>query len=119
MTGLAQTKGQPVMADIQDITLPHLEDTYSKMESMIRHFNVIYRGERIPAGEAYGYTEGANGELGFYLVSEGVGKPQRCHVHPPCFSVMQSYKEIIQGLLLADAVITFSSYNIIAGELER
>ncbi len=119
LKGLAKTKGQPVMADIQDMTLPPLEDTYSKMESMIRHFNIIYRGERIPAGEAYLYTEGANGELGFYLVSDGGGKPHRCHVHPPCFSVMQSYTDIVKGSLLADAVIVFSSYNIIAGELER
>ncbi|MCB9638963.1 MAG: NADH-quinone oxidoreductase subunit D [Myxococcales bacterium] len=119
LKGLAKTQGEPVMADIQDITLPSLDDTYTKMESMIRHFNIIYRGERVPKGESYFYAEGANGELGFYLVSDGGGKPFRCHVHPPCFSVMQTYTDIVKGCLLADAVIVFSSYNIIAGELER
>jgi NADH-quinone oxidoreductase subunit C/D len=116
---LKLTNGQPTMADVQDITLPPIEDTYSKMEEMIRHFNIVYRGERVPTGEAYGYTEGANGELGFYLVSRGKGQPQRVHVHPPCFSVLQTLSSTIRGLVVADLVATFSSYNIIAGELDR
>lgn len=116
---LKATEGQPVIADIPDITLPPIEATYTEMEAMIRHFNIIYRGERIPAGEAYSYTESANGELGFYMVSDGTGKPHRVHLHPPCFSAMQTYTHTIKGLMLADAVVVFSSYNIIAGELDR
>ena len=119
LKGLKETEGQPVRADVPDITLPDQEETYSEMEAMIRHFNIIYRGEKIPAGEAYGYSEAANGELGFYLVSSGEGKPHRVHVHPPCFSVMQTYPETVVGHLIADAVVIFSSYNIIAGELDR
>lgn len=119
LEGLEATEGQPVAADVQDITLPPLEDTYTEMEAMIRHFNIVYRGERIPKGESYGYTESSNGELGFYMVSDGSGRPQRVHLHPPCFSILQTFSETIKGSMLPDAVVVFGSYNIIAGELDR
>ncbi len=109
----------PLMADVPNITYPPEGKNYSQMEDLIRHFNIIYRGERIPKGEVYSYTESPNGELGFYMVSDGTGSPQRIHVHPPSFSVLQSYIPVIRGLMLADAVVVFSSYNIIAGELDR
>jgi NADH-quinone oxidoreductase subunit D len=72
----------------------------------------------IQKGEVYHAVEGGNGELGFYLVSDGGRKPYRLHFRRPCFIYYQAYPEMIKGSLLSDAIITLSSLNVIAGELD-
>jgi NADH:ubiquinone oxidoreductase subunit D len=89
------------------------------MESLIWHFKLIYDGIKVPAGETYFATEGANGELGYYLVSDGGGAPYRIKVRPPCFAIFQAYPQMLEGHLVADAIAILSSLNIIAGELDR
>jgi len=116
---LRKTRGTPILADVRDITLPTKRKAYTSMEAMIRHYNVVTCGERIPDGEAYGYVEGANGELGFYLVSDGAGHPQRCHVRSPSLANLQAFVSMVRGSQLADAVATFGSLNIVSGELDR
>jgi NADH-quinone oxidoreductase subunit D len=64
-------------------------------------------------------VEGANGELGFYLVSDGAGKPYRVRVRPPCFAIMSALSQLLVGDLVADIVPTFGSVNMIGGELDR
>ena len=71
------------------------------------------------SGEVYGYVEGGNGELGFYLVSDGRGGPYRCHVRPPCFALMQGLHLMVEGGMLADIIPTFDSINMIGGEIDR
>ena len=89
------------------------------MESLIWHFKLIMEGMKVPAGEVYGFTEGANGELGFYIVSDGGGKPYRIKVRPPCFAIFQAYPHMLEGQMVADAVAILGSMNVIAGELDR
>jgi NADH:ubiquinone oxidoreductase subunit D len=89
------------------------------MESLIWHFKLIMEGIKVPAGEKYGYTEAANGELGYYIVSDGGGKPYRIKVRPPCFAIFQAFPHILEGHMVADTVAIMSSLNIIAGELDR
>jgi NADH-quinone oxidoreductase subunit D len=72
----------------------------------------------IPAGELYSAVEGGNGELGFYLISDGGRTPYRLHFRRPCFIYYQAFTELIKGGMLSDAVITMSSLNIIAGEMD-
>ena len=74
---------------------------------------------KVPRGESYGYTEGANGELGYYIVSDGGGSPYRIKVRPPCFAIFQAYEKLIPGHMVPDAVAIMSSLNVIAGELDR
>ena len=76
-------------------------------------------GTKVPAGEAYGFGEGANGELGFFCVSDGSGQPYRMKVRPPCFPIFSAYPEMVKGLMIPDAVAILGSINIIAGELDR
>ena len=76
-------------------------------------------GINVPAGEVYSYTEAGNGELGFYLVSVGEGRPYKCRVRPPCWSFMQAVHELIEGWQIADIVPTFGSVNMIGGECDR
>jgi NADH-quinone oxidoreductase subunit D len=109
----------PYHADIPEIYLPEKKDVYSNMEAMIHHFKIIMHGMRPPVGEVYQAVEAPNGELGFYCVSEGGHNPYRLHFRSPCLYFFQSMEEILKGGLLADAVITLSSINVIAGELER
>jgi NADH:ubiquinone oxidoreductase subunit D len=85
----------------------------------MNQFKLISEGIKVPAGEAYGYGEGANGELGFYCVSDGTGQPHRLKVRPPCFPIFSAFDEIIEGLMIADAIAILGSINIIAGELDR
>jgi len=109
----------PVMADRPDTCLPAQHEVYGSIEGMIRHFKILTDGIRVPAGEAYSYTEAANGELGFYAVSDGGSKPWRIKVRPPCFAVYQAYPKLIEDHMVADAVAVIGSLNVIAGELDR
>lgn len=105
-------------ADVPAYYLPDKKDVYTKMEALIYHFKIIMGETAIPAGEIYSAVEGANGELGFYLISDGGRTPYRLHFRRPCFIYYQAYPELIQGGMLSDAVITMSSLNLIAGELD-
>jgi NADH:ubiquinone oxidoreductase subunit D len=89
------------------------------MESMIYHFKLIMDGIQVPAGEAYGMVEGANGELGFYIVSDGSGKPYRNRCRGPCFPIFSTVPRLIHGGSVSDAIVSLGGLNIIAGELER
>jgi len=105
-------------ADIPDFYLPEKADVYSKMEALIYHFKIVMGETEVPVGEVYHSVEGGNGELGFYLLSDGGRTPYRLHFRRPCFIYYQAYPEIVKGMMLSDAVITMSSLNLIAGEID-
>jgi NADH-quinone oxidoreductase subunit C/D len=116
---LARLEPGPVVVDNHNVALPPKEQVYTEMESLIWHFKLIMEGMKVPAGERYGFTEGANGELGYYIVSDGGGRPYRIKVRPPCFAVFQAYPHILEGHMVPDAIAILGSLNIIAGELDR
>lgn len=105
-------------ADVPAYYLPDKEDVYTKMEALIYHFKIIMGEVEILPGELYNAVEGANGELGFYLVSDGGRNPYRLHFRRPCFIYYQAYPELVKGAMLSDAIICLSSLNLIAGELD-
>ena len=105
-------------AEVPDFYLPPKEDVYSQMEALIYHFKIVMGETEIPKGEVYHSIEGANGELGFYLVSDGGRSPYRLHFRRPCFIYYQAYPEMVKGQLISDAVVTMSSLNLIAGEMD-
>jgi NADH-quinone oxidoreductase subunit D len=105
-------------ADIPEYYLPAKEDVYTKMEALIWHFKIIMGETVMPDGELYHSVEGANGELGFYLISDGGRAPYRLHFRRPCFIYYQAYSELTKGSMLSDAIITMSSLNLIAGEMD-
>lgn len=109
----------PYIVDDPHVALPPKEACYNQMEAMIYHFKLIMDGIQVPAGEIYSAVEGANGELGFYAISDGSAKPYRLKCRPPCFPIFSSFSELIQGGTLSDAVISLGGLNVIAGELER
>ncbi len=98
--------------------IPPKEDVYTKMEALIWHFKMIMGEIDAPAGEVYHSVEGGNGEVGYYLISDGGRSPYRLHFRRPCFIYYQAYPEIVRNGLLSDAVVTLSSLNVIAGELD-
>jgi NADH-quinone oxidoreductase subunit C/D len=101
------------------IVLPEKKDVYGNIEGLMNHFMLVIKGLRPPVGEVYDYTEAANGELGFYLVSNGSANPYRLKVRPPCFAIYQSFPESITGGLVADVISILGTMNLIAGELDR
>jgi NADH-quinone oxidoreductase subunit D len=105
-------------ADVPDWVLPPKEEVYNDMEALIYHFKVVMGEVEVPVGEIYHCVEGGNGELGFYIVSDGGRTPYRVHFRRPCFIYYQAYPEIIKGGMLSDAILTMSSMNVIAGELD-
>jgi NADH-quinone oxidoreductase subunit D len=105
-------------ADIPEFYLPPKDDVYNKMEALIYHFKIVMGETDVPKGEVYHSVEGGNGELGFYLVSDGGRTPYRLHFRRPCFIYYQAYAEMIKGSMLSDAILTMSSMNVIAGELD-
>jgi NADH-quinone oxidoreductase subunit C/D len=111
-------EGPHITAD-PHVALPPKEACYTQMEAMIYHFKLIMDGIQVPEGEAYSMVEGANGELGFYAVSDGTSKPYRLRCRPPCFPIFSTFSRLIQGGSLSDAIVSLGGLNIIAGELER
>lgn len=108
----------PFQVDDYHYVLPPKNEVYEKMEQLIYHFKIVMHGIKIPPGEFYSCTEVANGEFGFHIVSDGKEKPYRVHVRRPCFWYYQAFPELVEGGLLADAIATMSSLNVIAGELD-
>ena len=112
------TDAEVYHADVPEYYLPKKEDVYTKMEALIWHFKIIMGEIDLPKGQIYNAVEGGNGELGFYLVSDGGRTPFRLHFRRPCFIYYQAFEELIKGGMLSDAVVTMSSLNLIAGELD-
>ena len=103
----------------KDIVLPDKKDVYGNIEGLMNHFMLVIKGLKPSKGDIYDATEAANGELGFYLVSDGGAKPYRLKVRPPCFAIYQSFAKAIEGRLLSDVIAILGSMNVIAGELDR
>jgi NADH-quinone oxidoreductase subunit D len=114
-----QIPGGPVCIDDPRIILPSKDAVYNSIEGMISHFKIIVDGVKVPPGEIYSYTEGGNGELGFYIVSDGTGRPYKCRVRGPCFMITGALSEMIVNRPIADIVPTFDMMNMIGGECDR
>ncbi|OYU95227.1 MAG: NADH dehydrogenase subunit D [Bacteroidetes bacterium B1(2017)] len=105
-------------AEVPEFYLPPKQEVYSNMEALIWHFKIVMGEGEVPVGEVYNSVEGGNGELGFYLVSDGGRAAYRLHFRRPSFIYYQAYPEMIKGSTLSDAIVTMSSMNVIAGELD-
>lgn len=116
---LANIPSGPVKIDDPSISLPDKQDVYGNIEGLMNQFMMVIYGVKPPPGEIYCAHEGGNGELGFYVVSDGTGRPYRVKCRPPCFALFQAFSEMVEGGQLADAVAALGSINIIAGELDR
>ena len=101
------------------VMLPPKRDVYTTIEGTIQHFKIVMEGIKLPAGEAYSYTEAGNGELGFYLVSDGSGTPYRVRMRPPCFFTTAGVERMIVGQMISDVVPCFGSVNMVGGECDR
>lgn len=101
------------------IVLPSKKDVYETIEGAMNQFKLTFEGIKVPKGEHYSFIEAANGELGFFIVSDGSGRPYKVKCRPPCFYALSAYSKIIEGTMLADSVITMASMNFIAGEFDR
>lgn len=108
----------PFHATVPEFYLPPKEEVYNNMEALIYHFKIVMGETDVPKGEVYHCVEGGNGELGFYLISDGGRTPFRLQFRRPCFIYYQAYPEMIKGSMLSDAILTMSSMNVIAGELD-
>ncbi|HTB76214.1 MAG TPA: NADH-quinone oxidoreductase subunit D [Polyangiaceae bacterium] len=109
----------PINCDDPRVVLPDKMDVYTTIEATIQHFKLIMEGAKIPPGEVYSYTEGGNGELGYYLVSDGSGTPYRVRIRPPCFQITGGLHRLIEGRMLSDIVPTFGALNMIGGECDH
>jgi NADH-quinone oxidoreductase subunit D len=109
----------PINVDDPRIVLPEKQDVYTTIEATIQHFKIVMEGIKVPAGEVYSYTEGGNGELGFYIVSDGSGTPYRMRIRPPCFAVVAGLEQLVVGGMIPDVVPTFGSLNMIGGECDH
>lgn len=114
-----QIEPGPFMIDDPRCSLPPKKDTYNTIESMIRHFKHVMDGVKIPAGETYTFVEGGNGELGFFLVADGTGRPYKAYVRSPSFVHLSTAAQIMNGHLIADIVPIFGMINMIGGECDK
>ena len=111
--------GPKIMVDDTRVRLPEKDRVHTAIEELMNHFKIIIEGVQVPKGEAYAYQEGANGELGFYVVSDGGGKPLKIRCRPPSFIHTSTLQQLVEGGMVADIVPTFGSINMIGGECDR
>jgi NADH-quinone oxidoreductase subunit D len=116
---LRQMPAGPVSITDPTIVLPQKKDVYGNIEGLMAHFKLVIEGIKVPVGEVYFAGEGANGEVGFYLASDGSGRPYRVRVRPPCFYGMSSVERMVTGHAIADLVAIFGMVNMIGGECDR
>lgn len=109
----------PLMTSDPRVCLPPKNEVYETIEGLIRHFELVMYDIQVPEGEFYYAVEAANGELGFYIVSDGTGKPYRFRIRAPCFAIYQAFPYLVKGMKVADLIAVLGSLNIIAGELDR
>ena len=121
LEGSGRAQYPSIATEEKRVFLPPKEDTYGNIEGLMQQFKLVMfgHGVRPPKGEVYFPVEGANGELGFYVMSDGAGSPYRVRVRPPCFAIMSALHKILTGDMIADMVPTFGSVNMIGGELDR
>ncbi|MBM3285663.1 MAG: hypothetical protein FJY81_07295, partial [Candidatus Aminicenantes bacterium] len=121
LEGSEKTLTRGILAAEQGCAVPPKEDTYTTIEGLISHFKFFMRGHGIrpPRGEVYFSVEGGNGELGYYIVSDGSDRPYRLHLRAPCFHIVSALEFLIKGRYVADVIPTFGSMNMIGGELDR
>ncbi len=108
-----------VKADAPKVVLPDREKMKTQMESLIYHFKIVTEGFAVPAGQVYQAVEGAHGEIGYYVVSDGTAKPYRVHMRYPGFATLQALQTMCEGRLLADVVAVIGSIDIVLGEIDR
>lgn len=116
---LREIPAGPIMIDDPRVTLPPKQEAYNTIEAMIRHFKHIMDGIRVPPGEAYAWVEGGNGELGFFVVSDGTGRPWKCYCRSPSFINLSTISRTIHGHLISDIVPIFGMINMIGGECDK
>ena len=116
---LKQIPPGPIIVDDWRIALPPKAEVYGTIEGVIAQFKLVMEGVPVPAGEVYDSTEAANGELGWYLVSDGSGRPYKVHVRAPGFAILSGVPRMIEGRMLADLIPTFDTINMIGGEVEQ
>jgi NADH-quinone oxidoreductase subunit D len=116
---MATLPGGPVSIEDPTIVLPAKQEVYENIEGLMSHFKLVIEGIKVPAGEIYFAGEGANGELGYFIVSDGSGRPYRVRVRPPCFYGMGALAHMVRGYAIADLVTTFGMVNMIGGECDR
>jgi len=116
---LQQIPSGPIILDDWRIALPPKPEVYGTIEGVISHFKLVMEGIQVPAGEVYDSTEAANGELGWYMVSDGGGRPYKVHVRAPGYPILSAVPSIIKGKMLADLIPTFDTINMIGGEVEQ
>ncbi|TMA54643.1 MAG: NADH-quinone oxidoreductase subunit D [Deltaproteobacteria bacterium] len=116
---LAEIPDGPIMVNDPRFVLPPKPEVYGSIEGLMNHFKLVIEGQKVPPGEVYVATEGGNGELGFYLVSDGSGRPYRVRVRPPSFYSMGAVGEMLRGYMVADIIPTFGQINMIGGECDH
>lgn len=109
----------PVMVEDPRVAVPPKAETYNTIEAMMRHFKHIMDGIRVPPGQSYSCTEGGNGELGFFLVADGTGRPYKCYVRSPSLINLQTVSDTVKGGLISDIVPIFGMINMIGGECDK
>jgi len=108
-----------IKADAPKVVLPDREKMKTQMESLIYHFKIVTEGFAVPAGQVYQAVEGAHGEMGYYVVSDGTAKPYRVHMRYPGFATLQALQAMCEGRLIADVVAVIGSIDIVLGEIDR
>ncbi|MCB0317999.1 MAG: NADH-quinone oxidoreductase subunit D [Bdellovibrionales bacterium] len=116
---IANLPDGPICVSDPRISLEDKDEVYSSIDGMINHFEMVIKGVEPPAGDTYMFVEGGNGELGFYVVSDGSGVPYKCHVRAPSFIHMGIMRHMLQGANVADVVPIFGMINMIGGECDR
>ena len=109
----------PWQADAPQVVLPDREKMKTQMEALIYHFKIVTEGMRVPAGEVYQVIESPRGEIGYYVVSDGIAKPYRVFMRTPSFGNLQALPPMVEGKLIADTIASMGSMDFVLGDVDR
>src|SRR4030067_225245 len=109
----------PIITEDPYVALPPKDEVLNDVSALIGHFKMVCQGFHPPKGEVYASVEGAKGELGFYIISDGSNHPYRVRIRPPSFFNLSALPKMIEGSLLADVIAVIGSIDIVLGEIDR
>jgi NADH-quinone oxidoreductase subunit D len=109
----------PWRIDDRKIVPPPKDEIVGSMESLIHHFKLFTEGLKPPPGEVYQAIESGRGEMGYYVVSDGSGKPYRFHMRAPSFYNLEALPTMANGYLVSDIIAIIGSIDIVLGEVDR
>ncbi len=108
-----------IVTDDPRYAIPEKVNVMQNMQSLAHQFVLMSKWVPMPKGEVYVATEGPKGELGFFIVSDGGGRPYRIKIRSPSYVHVSALPKMVTGHMVADVIACIGTIDIVLGEVDR